>query len=246
MELQYSVTGMTCQNCAEKIAAELLKDAQISAAHADPASGRLRVQAAREMTAAEINERLRPLRKYQVHAYGFPVATMSVATTAASPSGRGRLKTYYPLMLVFGLSFGVPLLALVIAGNPLHAWMRLAMGSSLVAIAFFKFLDLPKFAEGFSTYDPLAIRWPVYGWLYPFLELGAGVLFLAGAALFAASLLTVVLLGVTSIGVARALRQKRTIQCACLGTIFNLPLTQVTLVENAVMIVMAFWMLAAG
>jgi hypothetical protein len=45
-------------------------------------------------------------------------------------------------------------------------------------------------------------------------------------------------------GVAQALREKRTIQCACLGTALKLPMTKVTLAEDVVMGLMALVMLA--
>ena len=37
---------------------------------------------------------------------------------------------------------------------------------------------------------------------------------------------------------------KSSIQCACLGTVLNLPMTEATLVENTIMLGMAFAMLA--
>jgi hypothetical protein len=44
-------------------------------------------------------------------------------------------------------------------------------------------------------------------------------------------------------GVTQALLQKRRIQCACLGTVFNLPMSKVTFIEDALMAVMAMFML---
>ncbi len=51
-------------------------------------------------------------------------------------------------------------------------------------------------------------------------------------------------MSIGSVGVLRSLMQKRKIQCACLGTVFELPMTTVTLVENVGMAVMAAMMLA--
>jgi hypothetical protein len=50
-------------------------------------------------------------------------------------------------------------------------------------------------------------------------------------------------LGITTIGVTKTLLDKKSIQCACLGTALKLPMTQATFIENAIMLVMAFWML---
>lgn len=40
-----------------------------------------------------------------------------------------------------------------------------------------------------------------------------------------------------------ALRNEDEVQCVCLGTAFNLPMTYVTLMENTVMFIMALFMI---
>ena len=58
-----------------------------------------------------------------------------------------------------------------------------------------------------------------------------------------ANILTAVIMSVGLIGVIAAVRKKQTIQCACLGTAFNLPMSVVTIIENSVMLAMALAML---
>lgn len=50
-------------------------------------------------------------------------------------------------------------------------------------------------------------------------------------------------MGVSIIGVIQSVVQKRQIKCACLGIGFNLPMSTVTIVEDALMIAMAVFML---
>jgi hypothetical protein len=50
-------------------------------------------------------------------------------------------------------------------------------------------------------------------------------------------------MGVSIIGVLQSLVNKRKIQCACLGTVFNLPMSTVTVIEDALMMVMSGTML---
>jgi hypothetical protein len=57
---------------------------------------------------------------------------------------------------------------------------------------------------------------------------------------------TLIILGATTIGVVQSLLSKRQIQCACLGTALKLPMTQATFIENAIMIAMAIGMLFHG
>ena len=49
-------------------------------------------------------------------------------------------------------------------------------------------------------------------------------------------------LGATTWGVIQQLRKKTTIQCACLGTALKLPMTEATLIENSLMLLMALGM----
>jgi len=92
-------------------------------------------------------------------------------------------------------------------------------------------------------YDPLAKSIPIYGWVYPFIELGLGLLFLLRYQIPLALILTVIILGVTTIGVIRVLMTKKQIQCACLGTALKLPMTEATFIENVIMLFMAIFML---
>lgn len=50
-------------------------------------------------------------------------------------------------------------------------------------------------------------------------------------------------MGFSSIGVIQSVLNKKTIQCACLGAVFNLPMSTVTIVEDLLMVVMAGIML---
>jgi hypothetical protein len=58
------------------------------------------------------------------------------------------------------------------------------------------------------------------------------------------NLVTLVVMLMSIVGVTQALLQRRRIQCACLGTVFNLPMTKVTFLEDALMAGMALVMLA--
>jgi len=92
-------------------------------------------------------------------------------------------------------------------------------------------------------YDPLARVIPIYGWVYPFIETGLGLLFLFRLEIKIALISTLIILGATTIGVVRTMINKSTIQCACLGTALRLPMTKATLIENGIMLIMAVWML---
>ena len=58
-----------------------------------------------------------------------------------------------------------------------------------------------------------------------------------------ALIVTLVLLIITTIGVTKILLNKKSIQCACLGTVLKLPMTEATLIENGIMLTMAIVLL---
>jgi hypothetical protein len=53
---------------------------------------------------------------------------------------------------------------------------------------------------------------------------------------------TIVILGITTFGVTKILMNKKNIQCACLGTALKLPMTEATLIENALMLSMSIFL----
>jgi cation transport ATPase len=167
-----------------------------------------------------------------------PVQAEAPAADHATP----RLARYKPLALIFAFILLASLITPLREGAfYVHAWMHDFMGAFFIVFAFFKLLDLQGFANAFAQYDPLAKRLPAYGQVYPWIELGLGLMFLMHWNSIAAAALTIVILGVTTVGVIRVLHDKQSIQCACIGTGFNLPMSTVTVIENTLMIAMSLW-----
>ena len=116
------------------------------------------------------------------------------------------------------------------------------MGLFFIVFSFFKMLDLKNFPTSFSMYDPLAEKILFYGWVYPFIEIALGLMFLMRFELNIALYVTIVILGITTFGVTKTLMNKKNIQCACLGTALKLPMTEATLIENALMLSMSIFL----
>ncbi|MBC7821510.1 MAG: heavy-metal-associated domain-containing protein [Planctomycetaceae bacterium] len=152
--------------------------------------------------------------------------------------------SYYPLFLLATFLIGLVLLIELRMGS--FVWSRAMqnfMGAFFITFSFFKLLDLRGFADSYRMYDVVAKRLPAYAVIYPFIELALGVAYVTGVFPFATNAVTLVVMSVSSIGVIQSLLDKRKIRCACLGAVFNLPMSTVTLVEDALMVVMAAAML---
>jgi copper chaperone CopZ len=149
----------------------------------------------------------------------------------------GSYKTYFPLLLI---AFYISIAAFAGGdGRSVLGWMNNFMAGFFLVFSFFKLLDLRGFADAFASYDIVAKRVSAYGFIYPFLELALGLAFLFRFELYTANIATLILMGVGSVGVARAVLSGSKIRCACLGTVLNLPMSTITLIENGLMIVMA-------
>ena len=131
-------------------------------------------------------------------------------------------------------------------GNPLT--MRAGewfIGLSMMALAMLKLQNLESFATMFLNYDLLAKRWVPYGRVYPFAELGAGALMVAGVFTWLSAPVALIIGGIGAVSVIKAVYvDGRELNCACVGGDSNVPLGVLSLTETLMMIAMAIWMLA--
>jgi hypothetical protein len=162
----------------------------------------------------------------------------------ASPVA-GWFRTYAPLLMIGGYIGAVALLVSAdMAARSVDPmlFMRVFMAGFFLVFSFFKLLSLKGFADAYAGYDLLAMRWRGYGYVYPFLELGLGLAYVANVFPLLVNGLTGVLMGFSALGVVKALLDRKKIRCACLGTVLNLPMTTVTVVEDLLMVGMASFM----
>ena len=116
---------------------------------------------------------------------------------------------------------------------------------AMVLLAMLKLQDVGRFSTMFLNYDLLARRLPPYGLLYPFLELGAGLLMLTRLLDWLAIPVALFIGGVGALSIFKAVYiDKRELKCACVGGNSPVPLGFVSLTENLMMIAMAVWMLS--
>lgn len=118
------------------------------------------------------------------------------------------------------------------------------MGFFFLYFALFKLITLSDFAMGYQEYDLIAQRFKPWAWAYPFIEAILGTLFLLNYTTPLILWLTLILTAINCAGIIMKLAKREIFQCVCLGTVLKVPLTIVSLVEYALMGVMAIAMLA--
>jgi copper chaperone CopZ len=227
MQFTYHIEGMHCASCIEKIKSVLSPHFKIMVVTLNPPL--LKIEAEHAPSLSDLNMKIASAGKYSLH----PMTDNSPVT----PSG---LRAYFPIFLIAAYIIGVAFINNFNSqGINWQGWMNQFMAGFFLVFSAFKFLDLSGFADGYATYDLLARRWHTYGYIYPFLELGLGILYLTQWLPTATQLATVIIMGFSSIGVINSLLKKQKFQCACLGTVLKVPLSSVTLIEDLTMVVLA-------
>lgn len=239
----FDVKGMHCGGCAGKIRTALLAVSGVSAARVSHESGAVIVDTEFEIDPAILVEEIESAGDYSATHVEKPEDRPSEMSNAHAMEEPVK-ESLYPLFLIVGFIAGVTLLIAYSNGVwSIETMMRHFMAGFFLVFSFFKMLDTPGFVSAYRGYDLIAKKVPVWGWVYPFVELGLGVAYLLALMPTATNVITLILMLVGAAGVLNALLNKRVIRCACLGTALNLPMTKVTLVEDLTMAVMAGVML---
>ena len=230
METRTFRTNLNCESCVESVAPHLNSDPEIQ-------NWKVNTSDDRKVLSVSGNTVDPGKVRGLVKAAGFEAYEEIVADADEAQS---TFQVYFPLMLILVYLVGFSAIAAMSSGNfELNSLMSHFMGGFFVVFSFFKFLNLKGFADSYQTYDVLAKHSRAYAYLYPFIELWLGIAYLISFDPVRTNIVTIFVMGISSIGVIQGMLQKRKIRCACLGAFFNLPMSTVTLTEDALMIVMA-------
>ena len=238
----YNVTGMTCGGCQAKVQSLLSKVKGVKNVMIDLSKGQVAIDTNKHIITSELAEALKDYPKYQISESNNNYHD----TTALSQDEETKswIETYKPILMIFGYIVGVTILVEVTSGTFLwHRWMGHFMAGFFLVFSFFKLLNLKGFAESYSMYDVVAKKWNGWGYVYAFTELALGIVFLTAFYPLTTNAVTFILMSVSIVGVLQSVLNKRKIRCACLGTVFNLPMSTITIIEDALMITMSGIML---
>jgi copper chaperone CopZ len=237
MKLDYKITGMTCNSCVARVQAAIQAIPGVQSALVTLSPPQAQVESKMEISTQTFRNAVSAVGNYDAQL--LKEATLAVAQEveiAASPT------TFKPLVII-GLYLVLVSSLISYPDFNMHLWMRTFMASFFLLFSFFKMLDLKSFASTYKMYDLPARYLPGYAYVYPFVELALGIMYALNALPQYTNIATVVVMGMSSIGVIQSVLDKKKIRCACLGSVFNLPMTTVTIFEDVLMVGMAVWML---
>jgi cation transport ATPase len=249
MENSYRVTieGMHCGSCEKKIHDALIPLPSVAGVRVSSTTGSAEIRAADELDEEAIRDAISNAGDYRVTGISQGESALDASSSAAeqhSVADDPTPESLYPLFLIVGFILGVTLLVAWSTGDwAVEPMMRHFMAGFFIVFSFFKLLDPPGFVSAYRGYDLLARKSATWAWMYPYIELALGVMYLMAWIPVWTNIITLILMLIGAIGVLKALLDKRAIRCACLGTALNLPMTKVTLVEDLTMASMAGGML---
>ena len=232
MKSTIKISGMTCNGCKSTVESKLSSLDGVYDVQVDLTNSEAIIYSKNPISFSLISDSLPS--KYNVIGNGHVQDNEIIKTI--------KIKQLKPLFIILGYISITSILLNFKDWNLTNAMLDF-MGLFYIIFSFFKILDIKGFSTSFRIYDPLAKKITIYGYIYPFIEILLGLMFLVRIEVNIALLITIVILGITSVGVTQTLLDKRSINCACLGTTLKLPMTEATFIENAIMIIMAIVLL---
>ncbi|RDC56832.1 heavy-metal-associated domain-containing protein [Pedobacter chinensis] len=232
----YQLTGMTCSSCENKVKNNLLVLPDVTA-----------VEVSKDTHSATIIMNQHVALNALQQALGGSESKYQISATEHKEileETKSWVETYKPILLIFGYVTAVSLLVSW-QDNAVNfmVFMRIFMAGFFLTFSFFKLLNLKAFAESYAMYDIVAKKFNAWGYIYAFIELGLGLSFALNLSPVVVNWVTLIVMTVSVLGVLESVLNKKKIQCACLGAVFNLPMSTVTIVEDAIMIAMSAAML---
>ncbi|MFT3980550.1 MAG: cation transporter [Ferruginibacter sp.] len=225
----YKITGMTCSSCEAKVKSSLLILPDVTG-----------VEVSKEKQSATISmDKHIPLSTFQ-NALDKKYSITAMEHNETAEQAKSWLATYKPILLIFAYITAVAIIAAMQQYG--FNWMRgmnIFMAGFFLTFSFFKMLDLKGFAESYAMYDIVAKKIKAWGFIYAFIELALGIAYATGFQPLLTNIATLMVMSISIIGVLQTVLNKRKIQCACLGAVFNLPMSTVTIIEDALMMVMS-------
>ena len=242
MTHSYKIKGMTCSSCQAKVEGALVRVKGVNKVTTDLKKEEVVIEMQQHIAISDFKDALKEYPRYELSEK--EIIKNKVPNALPEEEQKSWLETYKPILLLFAFITGVTVIAQI--KNESFNWMQWMnhfMAGFFLVFSFFKLLNLNGFAESYAMYDVVAKRIKVWAYIYVFIELGLGIAYLTGFNPVATNLATVMVMSVSIIGVLQSVLDNKKIKCACLGDVFNLPMSTITIIEDALMIGMSGTML---
>lgn len=224
------IQGITCDSCVEKITEIFYDSYKITDVVINKNTWKVEYEHSVFLTNSDI-EKMLDGTKYSISEIIPPLEDSDSPIT---------FFTYTPLFTLFWYILLLSVLGEYIAWSfDIMRFMQHFMAGFFITFSYFKLINLKEFAMSYSMYDIVAKRWKHWWYIYAFIELMLGLLFLIGFVPLFTNITTFIVMSVSIVGVIQSVRNKKQIKCACLWAVFDLPMSTITIIEDALMIAMS-------
>jgi copper chaperone CopZ len=247
----YTINGANCGGCLKTISNKIIELPEVEKIENIDLNS-ITIVLKSHLDLAQINQSL-ARTKYSLSNEGMVMSEINPSAVSTIEPEKLKFSDYLPLIVVFSYIIIAGLILtsqmVMIDGmvmdmtNPLMTFMNNFMGLWFLIFAMFKLFDLRGFAEGCSKYNLIAKKWFGWGYVYPFVGVALGLVYLLNFQMTITNIFTLILLVIGAVGVGLKPSKKEKFQSACLGTVFKVPLTQISLYEDKVMAIMVLGMI---
>lgn len=133
-----------------------------------------------------------------------------------------------------------------LSGFNAHEWLRWFMGGFMIVFGSFKLIGMEVFLRVFPLYDLIAKRFKPYAYVYPLLQTFIGMIYITGLIPRLRDLVTLIIAVSGGLGMLKLVSTRGPVRVAYFGTVIRIRYSTVSLLENAIMAVSAFIMLAGS
>lgn len=235
MKQIYSVKGMHCGSCVGKVEKALTQVPHVEHVSVSLAKEEVEIDTTASLELSVLTQAVASVGKYTIA----PAMKKNVLFFNVK-----KLKTFLPLILIFSTVIGWTMIREYLYRGGGVSMMYDFMGGFFLVFGGLKIINWKAFAISFRAYDPFAKNSSFYAYLYPLIEIMLGISYQFRLPdLLLPNITTIVVLSATTYGVLQNFKSQKSVQCACLGGFFSIPLSWFTVFENVLMIAMAFVML---
>ena len=247
---KFFVSGMTCESCTNSIKIAILSAYPQSNVELSLNSSELLITTDSEITLSKLNEIVRVLGNYEIrNKKTIPNNFIRFDLETKDKTLLNAIYNYFndkkPLLvaLFVVIASSICLSINTINDDFFDKFISYYMGMFFIIFSFLKLLNVKSFASSFSGYDIISKKIYKYSLIYPFIELILGLYYLSGNSDLFVSVFVIAIMLSQTYGVINVIFNKKNVRCACMGETINLNISEVTLLENIVMMFMSSYMI---
>jgi len=148
-----------------------------------------------------------------------------------------KIISYLPVFYVYAFSFLVSLNIVFFFNLNLRSLFLYFLGFFSLSFGVLKLINLKSYFESVTEYDFIVQKFNFYAYLIPVFEIFFGILFVMQKEFLIIEYLCIIFFTLNLVVIANALEKRRNFTCACMGGLFKIPLSYVSLLESLTMVI---------